>query len=100
MNKKPLSRRASRIHPSATLKIDAKFKRMLSEGIDVVGFAADGCILRAWQDEQREILEENYQDKEYGVAVIKDTPLSDEIERAVKDLSEAGVMDKIVERWY
>ena len=40
MNKKPLSRRASRIHPSATLKIDAKFKRMLSEGIDVVGFAA------------------------------------------------------------
>ena len=40
MNKRPLSRRASRIHPSATLKIDAKFKRMLSEGIDVVGFAA------------------------------------------------------------
>lgn len=67
---------------------------------DVVGFAADGCILRAWQDDQREILEEAYQDKEYGVAVIKDTPLSDEIERAVKDLSEAGVMDKIVERWY
>ena len=67
---------------------------------DVAGFAADECILRAWQDDQREILEESYQDKEYGVAVLKDISLSDEIERAVKDLNEAGVMDKIVERWY
>jgi len=40
MIKKPLSRRASRVHPSATLKIDTKFKRMLAEGIDVVGFGA------------------------------------------------------------
>lgn len=40
MQKKPLSRKAARVHPSATLNIDSKFKRMLQEGIDVVGFGA------------------------------------------------------------
>ena len=67
---------------------------------DVAAFAADACILRAWQDEGREILKDSYQDKEYGVAVLKDTPLSDKVARAVKDMKEEGVMDEILERWY
>ncbi len=40
MKKKPLSDRALRVNPSATLKIDAEFKRMLAAGMDVVGFGA------------------------------------------------------------
>ena len=35
-----ISQKASSISPSATLTIDAKFKSMKAEGIDVVGFGA------------------------------------------------------------
>ncbi len=38
--KKPISRIASAVQASATLKIDAMFKKMQADGLDVVGFGA------------------------------------------------------------
>jgi len=40
MMKKTLSAKAARVQPSATLTIDAKFKQMKDDGMDVVGFGA------------------------------------------------------------
>ena len=70
------------------------------EAGDIDGFAADGCILRAWQDEEREILKDSYNAKKYGIAVLKDTALLDEVSRTVKDMEEEGVMDEIMKRRY
>ena len=67
---------------------------------DIEAFAADGCILQAWMNDQRVILPETYQDKLYGVAAIKDTPLSDSIQQAVEELGKEKVMEDILRKWY
>ena len=37
---KELSKLALSVNPSATLEIDAMYKKMLADGIDVIGFGA------------------------------------------------------------
>ena len=76
-----------------------EISRALDSG-EIEAFAADGCIVHAWLNEGREILAETYQDKDYGVAAIKDTPLSDSIGQAVEELGKEHVMENILSKWY
>lgn len=70
----------------------------LEEGtVDAV--CMDGCIARAYMEDDREILEEKIGQEEYAVATQKDSDLSDPVAQAVQKMLDDGTIEGLIEKW-
>lgn len=70
----------------------------LEEGtVDAV--CMDGCIARAYMEDDREILEEKIAQEEYAVATQKDSELSGAVGTAISQLLSDGTIDGLIEKW-
>lgn len=59
----------------------------------------DGCIARAYMQDDRTILEETISDEDYGIATQKGSQLSKSVEEAVSAMLEDGTVDKLMDKW-
>lgn len=70
----------------------------LEEGtVDVA--CMDGCIARAYMEDDRAILEEKIAQEEYAVATQKDSELSTPVAEAVQELLDDGTVEELIEKW-
>lgn len=70
----------------------------LEEGtVDAV--CMDGCIARAYMEDDRAILEETIGEETYAVATQKDSELSAPVAEAVRQLLDDGTIDALIEKW-
>lgn len=70
----------------------------LEEGtVDAV--CMDGCIARAYMEDDREILEEKIGQEEYAVATQKDSELSGRMTEAVQKMLDDGTVEELIEKW-
>ncbi len=70
----------------------------LEEGtVDAV--CMDGCIARAYMEDDREILEEKIGEEDYAVATRKESELSALVEQAVQEMLDDGTIDALIEKW-
>lgn len=70
----------------------------LEEGtVDAV--CMDGCIARAYMEDDREILEETIGQEEYAVATQKGSDLSAPVAEAVQQMLDDGTVDRLIEKW-
>lgn len=85
---------------SSLVKMDSyhELSVALEEGtVDAV--CMDGCIARAYMEDDREILEEKIGQEEYAVATQKDSELSILVAEAMQRLIEEGTVDALIEKW-
>ncbi|MDO5538584.1 MAG: transporter substrate-binding domain-containing protein [Eubacteriales bacterium] len=70
----------------------------LEEGtVDAV--CMDGCIARAYMEDDREILEETVGQEEYAVATLKDSELSQPVAEAIQRMLDDGTIEGLIEKW-
>lgn len=70
----------------------------LEEGaVDVV--CMDGCIARAFMEDDREILDEKIGQEEYAVATQKGSGLSASVAEAIQQMLDDGTIDGLIEKW-
>lgn len=70
----------------------------LEEGtVDAV--CMDGCIARAYMEDDREILEDKIGQEEYAVATQKDSELSGRMTEAVQKMLDDGTIEELIEKW-
>lgn len=70
----------------------------LEEGtVDAV--CMDGCIARAYMEDDREILEDKIGQEEYAVATQKGSELSGQVAEAVSQMLADGTIDGLIEKW-
>lgn len=65
--------------------------------VDAAGM--DGCIARAYMNDDRQILEETISEESYGVATQKDSELSDKVAEAIQTMLDDGTIDALVSKW-
>ncbi len=72
--------------------------KALEEGmVDVA--CMDGCIARAYMEDDREILEDKIGEETYAVATQKDSELSAPMAAAVQELLDDGTVEALIEKW-
>ena len=59
----------------------------------------DGCIARAYMEDDREILEDKIGQEEYAVATQKGSELSGQVAEAVSQMLADGTIDGLIEKW-
>lgn len=59
----------------------------------------DGCIARAFMEDDREILKETIGEEFYAVATQKGSELSEPMARAVQKLLDDGTIDALIGKW-
>ena len=70
----------------------------LEEGqVDAV--CMDGCIARAYMQDDRAFLEETIDEEDYAVATQKDSELSEKMAETVQKLLDDGTVDSLIEKW-
>lgn len=70
----------------------------LEEGtVDAV--CMDGCISRAYMEDDWEILKETIGEETYAVATQKNSELSAKMSEAVQQLLDDGTIDALIEKW-
>lgn len=70
----------------------------LEEGtVDAV--CMDGCIARAYMEDDREILEEKIGQEDYAVATQKDSELSASVAEAVQKMLDDGTIQELIDKW-
>ncbi len=70
----------------------------LEEGaVDAV--CMDGCIARAFMEDDRMILDETIDQQEYAVATQKNSELSAQVSEAISRMLEDGTIDALIEKW-
>lgn len=85
---------------SSLVKMDSysELSVALEEGtVDAV--CMDGCIARAYMEDDREILEEKIGQEEYAVATQKGSELSASVAEAVQQMLDDGTIDGLLEKW-
>lgn len=76
----------------------AELSQALEEGtVDAV--CADGCILNAYKNDDRVILDDVIDVQEYGVATQKDSALSKTMAAAVQKLLDDGTVAGLIDKW-
>ncbi len=70
----------------------------LEEG-DVDAVCMDGCIARAYMEDDREILDEQIGEEQYAVATQKDSALSEKVSAAIQKMLDDGTIDRLIEKW-
>lgn len=75
-----------------------QLSQALEEGtVDAVSM--DGCIIRAYMDDDRMLLEETVDQEEYGVATQKDSPLSGPVAASVQKMLDDGAIAALIDKW-
>lgn len=59
----------------------------------------DGCIARAYMDEECMFLEETLSEERYGVATQKDSELSKPVAEAIQKMLDDGTIEKLIDKW-
>lgn len=66
---------------------------------EVDAICVDGGIARAYQKDDRKILDEEVTTEQYGVATQKDSELSGKMAAAVQKLLDDGTLTEIIDKW-
>lgn len=85
---------------SSLVKLDSysDLSKALEEGT-VDAACMDGCIARAYMEEDRVVLEEKISKEEYAVATRKDSELSEPMAEAVRQLLDDGTVERLIGKW-
>lgn len=76
----------------------SELDQALEEGtVDAV--CMDGCVVRAYMNDDRFILEETLSEEDYGVATQKGSELSGRIAESVQKLLDDGTIDELIDKW-
>lgn len=76
----------------------AALSQALEEGtVDAV--CMDGCIARAYMEDDREILDEKIGEEDYAVATQKDSELSKKVAEEVQKMLDDGTVDELIDKW-
>lgn len=82
------------------LKLDSyeAVSQALEEG-SIDAACMDGVIARAYANEDRDFLELDIAEQEYGVATQKDAELSKPVEEAVRKFLDDGTIETLIDKW-
>lgn len=59
----------------------------------------DGCVAKAYMNDDRMILDLTIQEENYGVATVKDSELSEKMSAAVQKLLDDGTVAELIDKW-
>lgn len=76
----------------------SELSKALEEGT-VDAACMDGCVARAYMDDDRMLLEETLQEESYGVATQKDSKLSEPVAKAVQKMLDDGTLEDLIDKW-
>lgn len=74
----------------------------LSEALEegtVDAACMDGCITATYMDEDREIMDIQLAEQNYGVATQKDSGLSGQVEEVIQEMLSDGTIDTLIDKW-
>ena len=76
----------------------AELSKALEEG-EVDAVCMDGCIARAYMEDDRVIFDERIDEEDYGVATQKGSELSSKVSKAVQEMLDDGTVEGLIEKW-
>ena len=59
----------------------------------------DGCIAKAYMNDDRELFAETLREEDYGVATQKDSELSKPVAESIQKMLDDGTIDKLIDKW-
>ncbi|HIW83385.1 MAG TPA: transporter substrate-binding domain-containing protein [Candidatus Dorea gallistercoris] len=74
----------------------------LSEALEegtVDAACMDGCITATYMDEDREIMDIQLAEQNYGVATQKGSELSGQVEEVIQEMLSDGTIDTLIDKW-
>ncbi len=66
---------------------------------DVDAFCGDGCITRAFSEDDRKIMDFQIDEQEYGVATKKGSALSEPLSEVVQGMLDDGTITELIDKW-
>ncbi len=76
----------------------AAMSTALEEG-DVDAVCMDGCIARAYMEDDRELLGDQIGEEQYAVATQKGSDLSEKVSSAIQKMLDDGTVDALIDKW-
>lgn len=59
----------------------------------------DGCIAKAYMNDDRELFEQTLRQEDYGVATQKDSQLSKPVAESIQKMLDDGTIDELIDKW-
>lgn len=76
----------------------AELSQALEEG-KVDAACMDGCVARAYMNDDRMLLEDTLSEESYGVATQKDSKLSKPVAESVQKMLDDGTIAELIDKW-
>ncbi len=66
---------------------------------DVDAFCGDGCITRAYSEDDRKILDFEIEVQDYAVATKRDSVLSEPVYQTIQEMLDDGTIAELIDKW-
>ncbi len=66
---------------------------------DVDAFCADGCIARAYSEDNRKLLDFQIATQQYGAATLKGSALSEPVYETIGEMKDDGTISELIDKW-